>query len=95
MYDEVMQPGRRSAPNRRFKFQKRRQLFIRSHNETLSASQDRARIVFDCRMANDSAMMASTIPARFLVKSPEGEANAGQKVSQSNLESLFLTTAAS
>ena len=38
--------------NRRFKLQKRRQLFIRTHNETLSASQDRARIVFDSRMDN-------------------------------------------
>jgi hypothetical protein len=44
-------------PDRRFKFQKRSQFFIRTHNETLSASQDRARIVFDCRMANDPAMM--------------------------------------
>jgi len=28
------------------------QLFIRSHNETLSASQDRFRIVFDCQTAD-------------------------------------------
>jgi hypothetical protein len=43
--------------NRRFEFQKRGQLLIRVHNETLSVSQDRARIVFDCRMANDRAMI--------------------------------------
>jgi hypothetical protein len=51
-------------------FQKRSQLFIRTHNETLSvvamsvsnpdclaslAHKDRARIVFDCRMVNDAA----------------------------------------
>jgi hypothetical protein len=36
-------------------------LFIRSHNETLSASQDRAGIVFDCRMASDPAMMSATV----------------------------------
>jgi hypothetical protein len=38
--------------NRPFQFQKRRQLFIRVHNETPSAAQDRARIVFDCRVPN-------------------------------------------
>jgi hypothetical protein len=49
--------GRDCAADRRFEFQKRSQLFIRSHNETLSASQDRARIVFDCRITDDPAMM--------------------------------------
>jgi hypothetical protein len=37
---------------------------IGSYNETLSASQDRARIVSDCQAANDPAMMSSTIHAR-------------------------------
>jgi hypothetical protein len=40
-----------------FKFQKRRQLFIGTHNETLPASQDRARIVSDCQTADDPAMI--------------------------------------
>jgi hypothetical protein len=51
--------------NRGFQFHKRGQLFIRTHNETLSvaamhvsnpdcspADQDRARIVFDCQTAD-------------------------------------------
>jgi hypothetical protein len=50
----------KTAFNRYFQFDKRSQLFIRTHNETLSASQDRARIVFDCRMIDDPAMMSST-----------------------------------
>jgi hypothetical protein len=32
------------------------------------ASQDRARIVFDCRMMNDAASMASTISAHARLK---------------------------
>jgi hypothetical protein len=46
------------SANRLFQFHKRSQLFIRVHNETLSASQDRARIVFDRRMANDAASIS-------------------------------------
>jgi hypothetical protein len=46
-----------ASANRRFQFHKRSQLFIRSHNETLSASHDRARIVFDCQTAHDLAMI--------------------------------------
>jgi len=52
-------------------FHKRSQLFIGTHHETLSvamrvndadclaslAHTDRARIVFDCRLANDAARM--------------------------------------
>jgi len=48
-----------------FEFQKCGQLFIRSHNETLPASQDRARIVFGCLTANDPGTMSSTISALF------------------------------
>jgi hypothetical protein len=40
------------SASRRFKFDKRSQLFIGMHNKTLSASEDRFRIVFDCRTAN-------------------------------------------
>jgi hypothetical protein len=50
----------RAVPNRRFQYHKRSQEFIRTHNETLSVSQGRARIVFDCRMADNPAMMLST-----------------------------------
>jgi hypothetical protein len=53
-----------NVPNRRFQFQKRSQLFIRSHNEPLPRRRDRARIVFDCRMVNDPANISSTISAR-------------------------------
>jgi hypothetical protein len=67
----------REFVNRPFQFHKRSQLFIRTHNETLSvaavgvnnlhcsvsvAHTDRVRIVFDCRMADDPAMMSSTNP---------------------------------
>ena len=43
-----------------FQFNKRAELFIRSHNETLAVAQ-----IFDCRMANDPAMMSSANPARL------------------------------
>jgi len=43
-------------------FYKRRQLFLCSRNETLSVAPDRARIVFDCRMADDPAVMSSGNP---------------------------------
>src|SRR5437867_7948228 len=49
--------------DRRFKFQKRRQLFIGSHNKALTVAMcaDVApEFVFDCRMADDPAMMSST-----------------------------------
>jgi hypothetical protein len=51
-------------PNRRLKFKKRGELFIRAHTKRFPSpsSQDRARIVFDCRTVNDPAMMSSTIP---------------------------------
>jgi hypothetical protein len=46
---QTRESGRVSAPFYQW-------LFIRSHNEMLSASQDRAGIVFDCRIVNDSAL---------------------------------------
>ena len=50
-----------AGADHRFQFDKRGQLFIRTHNESLSinasAAQDRARIVFDCRVVNDPAMI--------------------------------------
>jgi hypothetical protein len=49
--------------NRRFQFQKGRQLSS-ARITKLSAAQDRASIVFDCRIVNDPAMMSSTIHAR-------------------------------
>jgi hypothetical protein len=68
------------CPNRRFKFEKRSQLFIRTHNESLSvtmrvsnpdrsaslAHADRVKIVLDCRTVNDQPPMSSTIPAHVL-----------------------------
>jgi hypothetical protein len=50
----------RTTIDDRFGLQKRRQLFICPHNETLSVARDCARIVFDCRMTDDPAMMSST-----------------------------------
>ena len=46
-----------ASADHRFQFKKRGQLFIRTHNETLSASEDRARILFDFHTANDPAMI--------------------------------------
>jgi hypothetical protein len=51
------------------------QLFIGAHNETLSASQDRARIVFDCRAAYDPAMMSLATPAQTAYTDPRNDDN--------------------
>jgi hypothetical protein len=59
--------------DRRSKFYKRSQLFICSHNESISIdasdAQDRARIISDCRTANDAAMISSTICTRQFYES--------------------------
>ena len=64
---------------RPFQFHQRSQFFIGMRDKTVSvavrvnnpdrfyprASQDRARIAFECRMADDPALMSSANPARL------------------------------
>jgi hypothetical protein len=38
---------------------------LTAKDQALARAQDRARIAFDCRTANDPASMSSTIPAQI------------------------------
>jgi hypothetical protein len=51
-----------ASSNRRLQFNKRRQLFIRSHNETLSVAAMRV-----CNPDRLPVMTSSTIPAQILI----------------------------